>query len=235
MDVAVDEYRAFYVVDQAAHRVQKFSSEGVLELVLGKPGARPGELRNPMGVAVNQDTGEIIVADTGNGRVQRFDSYGRFLGIIGDSDMQGLAAMSNPQAVTTDLYGRVYVADTLARRILQFDPLGRFLGYYGGSIGPNQCPGSLNLNLDEPRSLAVSDVGRLYIADAQRGAGRLSVLDVETGNLEVEISNAGKTLGMLARPSGIAVTPSALAGSSIGDVYVADTMNHRIIRFAWAV
>lgn len=234
MDVAVDDMRSLFVVDQSAHRVQKFTSEGVLELVLGKPGSRPGELRSPMGVAVNSDTGEILVADTGNSRVQRFDSYGRFLAVLGESESQGAHMISNPQALAVDMLGRIYVADTLARRIVQFDPLGRFVGYYGGAIGPNQKPGSVNLNFDEPRSLAVSSAGRLFIADAQRGAGRISVIDVETGSLLVEMPNAGKTLGALARPSGIAISPAANGAASSGDVYVADTMNHRIIRFTWS-
>jgi len=233
MDVAVDESRAFYVVDQATHRVQKFSSEGVLELVIGKPGSRPGDFRNPMGITVNRDTSEIIVADTGNNRVQRFDSLGRFIGLLGDSELQGPAAISNPQAVETDNRGRIYVADTMARRILQFDPLGRLLGYFGGAIGPGQRPGSVNLNIDEPRALTCNEVGRLLIADTHRGAGRISVIDVETGNMEAEITHAGKSLGSLTRLGGIAVTPAAFGGSSAGDVYVADTMNHRVIRFAW--
>ena len=233
MDVAVDEARAFYVVDQAAHRVQKFSADGVLELVIGRSGSRPGEMRSPMGIAVNRDTNEIIVADTGNSRVQRFDGLGRFMGVLGEGELQGAKAISNPQAVVIDIYGRIYVADTLARRILQFDQFGRLLGYYGGAIGPGQRPGSITLNLNEPRAISVNDAGRLFITDAHRGAGRISVINVENGNLEAEISNAGKKLGPLTRPGGVAVTPAAYGGSSTGDVYVADTMNHRVIRFTW--
>src|ERR1700752_3022363 len=33
----------------------------------------------PSGVAVNNTTGDVYVADTGNNRVMRFDSQGRFL------------------------------------------------------------------------------------------------------------------------------------------------------------
>ena len=42
---------------------------------VGKAGSRPGELRSPVGVAVDAN-GTLFVADTGNHRMQRFDANG---------------------------------------------------------------------------------------------------------------------------------------------------------------
>jgi DNA-binding beta-propeller fold protein YncE len=232
MDVAVDEFRSFYVIEQNGHRLQKFSCEGVLQLVIGKAGSRPGEFRNPMSVAVSMESGDIYVADTGNSRIQRFDREGNLLNIIGTPET-GQPALSNPQAVTCDQEGRVYVADTFARRIVQYDPMGRFLGYYGGVIGQNQKQGSIALQLDEPRAIDCSDLGRLFIADGQRGGGRLSVLEIGNGHVETTVTNPGRSLGTFARPCGLAITPVTVEGMSTGDVYISDTMNHRIIRFTW--
>ncbi|HEY3333139.1 MAG TPA: NHL repeat-containing protein [Capsulimonadaceae bacterium] len=232
MAVAVDADRSFYVIEQGNHRIQKFSSEGVLQFVAGRPGSRPGELRSPMGIAINPDTREILVADTGNARVQRFDHDGRFLGIIGNEDPVR-PGLSNPQAIACDSEGRIYVADTLARQIVQYDQVGRALGYYGGPIGPGQFPGSATLRLDEPRAIGCSSIGKLFVSDAQRGAGSIIVIDIASGNVEASISKPGRSLGPLSRPCGLAVAPVTSEGVSTGDIYLADTMNHRIIRFAW--
>ena len=47
------------------------------------------------------------------------------------------------------------------------------------------------------------------------------------------VERAGRRLGALMRPGGLAVAPATTNGSGRGDLYVADTMNHRILRFVW--
>ena len=47
------------------------------------------------------------------------------------------------------------------------------------------------------------------------------------------VDRPGRRLGRLTRPGGLAVAPASADGSGRADLYVADTMNHRIIRFLW--
>jgi hypothetical protein len=45
----------------------------------GSEGSGAGQLNEPTGLAVDQATGDVYVADTGNDRVDKFDSAGTFI------------------------------------------------------------------------------------------------------------------------------------------------------------
>lgn len=228
--IATDRERAFYIVEQGNHRVQKFSSQGVLQLMFGKPGAGHGEMRGPMGIAVSQGTGDIFVADTGNHRIQRFNREGQFLAMIGAPG--GLyPPLVSPQAVAVDAGDNLFVADTLARRVVQYDPQGRPVQRFAG------------LALAQPHALAVDEGGLLYIADSlppapmqTEEAGRVQCVDMGTNHLRSEVRYSERAR-LLARPSGLAVSPLVEQGEAAalgyGDLYVSDTRNHRILRFVW--
>jgi len=230
MAVAVDERRAFYIVEQGNSRVQKFTSDGVLVLVVGELGLRPGQMRNPMGIAVSPITGEIVVADTGNSRVLRFDSTGKFVGMVGDRlNGQGL---TSPQSVCCDRHGTIYVADTGGNRVTKYDPGGKPLGQFGGQPGYHS-PVQSTVEIEEPHAVACGELGDLIIADGRESSGRINVVDIQTGSLHTSMTRASRSLGAFAKPCGVGVAPRSVSKDSRGDVYVSDTLNHRIIRFAW--
>lgn len=227
--VATDARSAFYVVEQGNNRVQKFSAQGVLELVFGRAGKGAGEMRNPTGIAIAPGTGDIFVADTGNSRVQRFDLEGNFLATLGGRG--GIyPPLVSPQAVTVDHRDNLFVADTFAHKIVQYDFLGRLVARITAS------------DLHEPRALAWDPLGLLYVADSKPGQdmnseGRLQAIDTKTGLGRATVSRMNGT-GALARPGGLAVSwtpdPELAVRPEYGEVYVADTMNHRILRFVWS-
>ena len=232
--VAVDVERSFYVVEQGNARVQKFAADGVLQLVFGRQGHRDGEFRAPMGIFVSPTTREILVADTGNARIQRFTQAGEYIGSLGAAgSVQPL--LRSPQSVTCDAAGNIYVADTLANRISRYDPLGRFSGHFGGVLGKGAAQAPVNVRFYEPHALACHPRGDLFIADAADSSGRLVVMTSDTGAVLASIEDAGYNLGKLQRPGGIAIAPRLTTtyehGRPIADIYLADTMNHRIIRF----
>jgi DNA-binding beta-propeller fold protein YncE len=235
MGVAIDEDRSFYVIEQGNHRVQKFSTDGVFQFSIGREGSRLGEFRSPTGIAVVHGTKTIYVADTGNARIQCFNNVGTFLGVLGAPGGVN-PHIANPQAIACDAIGNVFVADTLANRIVQFDPGGRFVAFHGGAaVTSNRSP---DLSLSEPHALAFDERGRLYIADGLRTQGRLTAINPENGTIHTVLENVGRGLGHLARPGGIAACPVTQSriepGTERGDIYVSDTMNHRILRFVWS-
>ncbi len=239
--VATDSDGAFYVAEQGNCRVQKFTRDGILALVFGRPGRDPGELSGPTGIAVSPDTGDIYVADTGGSRIQRFDLDGRFLNTLG----QNGPGLSSPQAVAAASGGAVYAAETFAGRIVRFDPLGRMDRQIGGAKA-RRYGAAPPVPLNQPRALALDPAGLLYIADAGEPdlvtgetRGRLQCLFLADDRPVVAtIEKIGRSLGSLLRPGGVAVGPPSdrpVPGRvSWGDVYVADTLNHRILRFAWS-
>lgn len=236
--VATDDEDSFYIVEQGNHRVQKFTREGVLVLIFGKPGRGEGELSGPTAIAVARGSGDIFLADTGNSRIQRFSADGRFLAVIG-----GLRAnLSSPQALAADAGGSLHVADTFAQRLLRFDPLGRLDRQIGGQTGWGVKAGAVSFT--QPRALAADAAGLLYVADGGEPdsitgetRGRIQCLSLADGSLMATVERMGRGLGSLLRPSGLAVGSPAAGGRGLaarGDLYVADTMNHRVLRFVWS-
>ena len=243
--VAVDEDGAFYIAEQGNCRVQKFTRGGVLELVFGKAGRDDGEFQGPTAIAVAPGSGDIYVADTGNSRVQRFRSDGRFLNVLGAPGAYG-PGLSGPQALAAAPGGALYVAETFAQRLVRFDPLGRLDQQIGGTKTRRSHSAAPAISLHQPRALALDPAGLLYVADAGEPdpltgetRGRLQCLSLtEDRPVIAAIDKIGRSLGSLLRPGGIAVGPPSerpLPGRiSYGDLYVADTLNHRILRFAWS-
>ncbi len=239
--VATDEDGSFYVVEQGNSRVQKFTHDGILTLVFGKAGRDSGEFSGPTGISIAPGSGDIYVADTGGSRVQRFSFEGRFLNALG----QNGPGLSSPQAVAAAPDGAVYVAETFAQRLVRFDPLGRIDRQIGGAR-LRRYGASPTVPLNQPRALALDPAGLLYVADAGEPdpvsgetRGRLQCLSLsEDRPVIATIEKIGRSLGSLMRPGGIAVGPPSdrpVPGRvSWGDVYVADTLNHRILRFAWS-
>jgi tripartite motif-containing protein 71 len=241
--VATDGDGSFYVVEQGNCRVQKFTRGGGLELVFGRAGREAGEFQGPTAIAVAPGSGDIYVADTGNSRVQRFRSDGRFLNMLGAPGAYG-PGLSSPQAVAAEPGGALYAAETFAGRLVRFDPLGRLDQQIGG-IKTRRSSSASAITMHQPRALALDPAGLLYVADAGEPdpltgetRGRLQCLLLrEDRPVIATIEKIGRSLGSLLRPGGLAVGPPSDKPQpgriSWGDLYVADTMNHRILRFAW--
>jgi len=229
--IAVDLEQSFYIVEQGNHRVQKYSQDGVLLLTFGRPGRDMGELHGPTGIAVAPGSRDIFIADTGNSRIQRFRSDGRFLGTLGAGQH---SVVNGPQALTVDASDNLYVADTFSQRILRFDPVGRIDTQWGGA--------RTGLTFAQPRGLALDRTGLLYVADGAETdilssdpKGRVQCIGLRDNAPLASLTTLGRGLGALVRPGGLAISPIPPTEDHMvrGDLYVADTMNHRILRFSW--
>ena len=172
---------------------------------LGEPGAGPGQLAEPRGIA-SDARGNLYVADTKNNRVQVFDTNGSFvrsLGAAGPGDGQ----LKEPCGVAVDADGSVVVADTWNHRIARFGADGSWLGSFvddqRGFFGPRAVLLSRNF-------LYVADTGNKRIVRFDREWKRVS-----------EWGSSGVGPGQFTEPVG-------LAADSAGNVYVADTGNHRV-------
>lgn len=202
----------------------------------------------PKSVAVAAD-GALYVLDQRNQRVRRIAPDGTVetvagtgvKGYGGDGGLAREAQLSfptggNPQpggAVALDGKGTLYIADTENHRVRAVDlTTGLIRTVVGtGSAGPSvpEAPG-LEATLNAPRDVEVDARGRLYIADTDNHVVRR--WDPETGRVHTVVGTGtrgftgdGETLekAQLARPFGIAL-------DSNGNLFIADTYNHRIRR-----
>ncbi len=225
----------------------------------GSDGALGGEFSFPEGVTTDA-AGNIYVADTNNNRVQKFDSSGKFLLAFGKNVNLVAGALSFdictqvgncmpgtagslpgefdlPTAVAADAAGNVYVADFRNDRIQEFDSSGNFLrviaagGGHGGEVG-------------FPEAVVTDAAGNLYVAD--NGNNRIQKFDshgnfvlafgkdVVTGGgtgFEICTVAANCKSGVQGALGGELTEPSAVAVDGEGNIYAADSDNHRIEKY----
>ena len=176
------------------------------------------------------DTTGVVSAVAGSGQ----GGYG------GDSGPATDARLYQPRMVTFDAAGNMYIADTLNQAIRVVEPDGTISTVAGipdpvDGDAENQCPRNysgdggpaLEAKLACPHSLAVSPTGRLVIADSENHRIR----EVDSRGIIRTIAGTG-TKGF-GGDNGPAVNahladPKGAIFDSAGNLYIADTNNHRI-------
>jgi serine/threonine-protein kinase len=147
-------------------------------------------------------------------------------GSRGSTDGQGtLASFENPRGVAVDGSGNVYVADYDDHRIRKITPSGSVTTLAGsGSAGSADGQGKA-ASFNEPFGVAVDAGGNVYVADSFNyqirkitPSGSVTTLAGSGDNGSAD--GQGKAASFF-RPMGVAVDGS-------GNVYVADSNNHRI-------
>lgn len=216
-NVVVDYYGQIYLSDFADHRVYQIGGRGVISRLAGTGAAGFGgdggpalkaQLSSPAGLAVDS-WGAVYVADTGNARVRKI--YRGVISTLGDSgNGTTLIALRLPTGLAIDGSNNLFIADSGNSQVLRVTPLLQ--------VSTVQQPA---------RDLAVDAIGTLYLANGS-SVRRLSVTDAlltVAGGLSFGFWGDG----------GLAVNavlnaPAGVAQDASGNLYVADTGNHRIRR-----
>ncbi len=214
--VAIGPDGAVYVGDQSSNVVQVFSPDGSFQREVGVAGTRPGEL-GPVGAVAVAGDNTLIVAD-GRDRINRFDASGQLVNSFGSSGTQvgqfhfGAGGGNDaPAGGGLAIAGEtIFVSDSFNDRVqrVQLD---------GSNAAELIAPGQLS----NPRGLAISGT-RLIVADDHNH--RLAVYDTGGRFLQAIGKGQGSGLGQLSFPFGVGVDPQ-------GRVFVADDINHRVVRF----
>ena len=217
--VAVDSSGNVYVADSGNNRVQQFASDCTTPC-LGV--TITDGLNNPRGVAVD-GSGNVYVADTYNNRVQKCVPSGITWTCSTFAGGNGLGSALNqlhyPYGVAVDASGNVYVADFGNTRVQKFAP-NCTISCSGETIasGFNEAP----------RGVAVDALGNVYVADSGNNQMRKcepptrrawTCSTVAGGNGQGSLAN------QFSNPFGVAVDGSR-------NVYVADTLNHRVQKWS---
>jgi trimeric autotransporter adhesin len=207
-------------------------------------------LANPYGVALDA-AGNLYVADTNNNRIRRVAAGSGIIstvagnggfGFSGDGGPATAAGLYGPRGVAVDATGTLYIADTFSNRIREVaagsgiistvagnDPIG---GFSGDGLPATAA------RLGGPTGVAVDAAGNLYIADS--GNNRIRKVAAGSGIISTVAGSsgpAGPYTGGFTGDGGPATTamlsyPSSAVFDVAGNLYIADTGNHRIRKVA---
>ncbi|MDF1542197.1 MAG: hypothetical protein P1P71_03695 [Anaerosomatales bacterium] len=154
------------------YQVAVFSTEGELLDQFGRPGAEPGDLDHPNGIAVGAPS-VVVVSNSNRNQVLAFAPGGRFMWSFGKplgNDLAGLSGeLELPRGLTIMDDGTVLVADALADSIVRLTLAGEFDGRFGTR---GAAPGQFNAPMDV-------DEADNRLAIAEKGNDRVQVIVIE--------------------------------------------------------
>ena len=208
-------------------------SHGILD-DNGRP-ARLSMLNAPFGVDVSSN-GDIFFADTLNDRIRKISndcgSTGKTIqpiagfyhvtGNVEDLCIQDVSGM------TTDNHGNVYYADSRNHRIVKLDINGNYKAIAGNGIPgfSSALQPASRAQLRSPGGILSVD-GKLFIADTGNHAIRMVDAD---GIMSTLVGDGHPGNSLYDIYNSCLDSPTDIAMDSYGDLFIADTNNHRIIK-----
>jgi sugar lactone lactonase YvrE len=154
-------------------------------------------------------------------------------GFSGDGGAATSAQLDTPTGIALDASGNVYFADTMNNRIRKIDSNGIIATVAGNGVWGFSGDGGMATaaQLNYPRGIAVDAAGNLYVSDTQNHRIRR----VNSSGIITSLAGNGTAgYGGDGGPAATALinTPGGIAVDSSGNIYFADTNNHRIRRIA---
>ena len=154
-------------LEQEPMCVPRYDTSHIPIVAAGKEGCAPGELRHPYGVAIQEDTHQIFVADYLNDRVLIFSESGEFFYQL------GVGQLSRPYGIA--IHGdSLYVScgdHTISKYPLTEMCRVRRVGSEGSNNG----------QFSNPRQLTTDLVGRVFISDVRNN--RICIYDPNLNHL----------------------------------------------------
>jgi sugar lactone lactonase YvrE len=224
----------------------------------------PNRLNSPRATAFDAVNGKVYVVDAGNHRVLRFpatatgqigampDAVFGQVNFTGNLANRGLGAPTDstlnfPRDILLDSQGRLWIADGNNNRVLRFDnaaflgngaPASAVLGQAGFTTNASGATGA---TMNGPSGLALGADDSLWVVDrfnhrvlrflSVSGKANGATADFVVGqpNLTSVASNQGGATG-----ANTLSTPIGLFLDASDNLWVGDSQNHRVLRYAAA-
>ena len=232
-DVAVDAVGNLYIADTNNHRVRRVDLAGTITTA--------ARLDSPSGLAVDA-AGNVYIAELWRHRVRKVDRAGAITSVAGtgargdsgDGGPATAARLDRPDDVAVDAGGNLYIADSSNGRIRKVDAAGTITTVAGTGTAGNSGDGGLASAAQiSPNGVAVDAAGNVYIAELWRhrvrkvdAAGTITTV-AGTGTAGDSGDGGPAAAARLSAPAGV-------AADTLGNLYIADSGNHRIRQVAVA-
>ena len=235
-----------YIADSNNYRIRKVNTAGVISTVagggvwgqLGDGGSAVGAfLYTPHDIAADA-AGNLYIADSSNYRVRKVTAATGIISTIagngnagygGDGGQATAALFSTVTGLTLDGAGNLYICDSGNSRLRKLAAATGIITTLAGSGGGFSGDGGLaSAAAMYPEKLALDAAGNIYIADSNNQ--RIRKITVATGIIDTLAGNGGSPYsGDGGQASGSALNgPVDVAADGAGNLYFADTGNHRI-------
>jgi uncharacterized protein (TIGR03437 family) len=244
LDGAVDSSGNIYIADAYVPSIRKISTSGIITTVAGN-GTRGfsgdgGQATNAQlnlepfdpdfglgdaGFVAVDGSGNVFIADSGNGRIRKVSPSGIITTVAGngptccssgDGGPASSAQLNAPSGVAADNAGNIFIADSSNHRVRKVSPSGIITTVagngapgYSGDGGP-----ATDARLHYPSGVAVDGTGNVFIADSSNHRIRLvspnGIIITVAGNGTPGYSGDGgsATSAQLLYPSGVAADAS---------------------------
>ncbi|MEW6305511.1 MAG: ABC transporter permease subunit [Verrucomicrobiota bacterium] len=179
--------------------------------IIGSRGTGAGQFNKPRSLAVDLDDNLYVVDMTG--RVQKFSPAGQFLAFW----QMPQTDLGRPKGMCLDELGNIVVIEPHYSRINHFSPDGK-LATQWGRHGTNA--GFVAF----PRAAVVNTRGEIYVSEYGK-TERIQRFTSQGAAFLTEFGRAGQGDGEFSRPEGLGI-------DAVGQIYVADSCNHRIQIFS---
>lgn len=236
-----------YIADSLNHCLRRLSYDGALSTVIGTgvrgyngdgANGRSLQLDTPYKVAVDEATGNVFFSEMGNHLVRCIDISGRVLTVAGGGSylpehgvsLRGVdVQLQAPTGLCFDIRGQIYVAERGANRIirLSYDWSATVMAGKGtaGDSGDGMEADLAEFNA--PTDVAIDSQENLYIADT----GNHKIRRISPEGFVSTVAGTG--IAGYSGDGGPGTqaqldTPTGLATDIEGNLYIADSKNHRI-------
>jgi hypothetical protein len=230
--LGVDSSGNVYIAEQFNSRIRRIETLGVGTSVFAGSGtASYGDgiginsgFNVPQGITIDS-AGNLYVADSSNSRIRKITSAGIVTTIAGGGSGDGIgtnAGFVSPIGIAVDSIGNIYVAEFSGNRIRKITSTGVVSTLAGGGSGDGI---GTNAGFSTPDNMTIDSTGNLYITDFSgnriRKITNTGVVTTIAGSGTATYLDGTGTNAGFNQPVGITI-------DSIGNLYVAEILNHRI-------
>ena len=215
--------------------------------------AQDAVLRNPLSLTLDQGQRNLYVADSGNNLVRRIllnndiddtlitTEAGAFDGTAGyDGEERNaiVSSLDSPSAVAVNSVGEIYITDTGNQRVRAVVSAGErrpkilvTVAGNGEARFSGESASATNATLHFPSDVAIDSNRNVFFSDTEnhriRRVARVSgIITTVVGN------GVAGSRGVGGRGTNAHIhSPEGLAFDSQGDLYLADTGNHRVLKW----